>query len=722
MVQAVKDAFDAIGESPGQVAGSVLSRAGKIAGGAAIGGITSGPFAPFGAIAGAGAGMGSELRSDTYGLMKTLWANFSCQRDFEIFKRNIYPGNGTGIAQFLGGDLGDGWNTIASITPEDKPNERLNYIGKVTDVAWNNLTASYGQGNADAKSIVDQYQLGKEVKTRTGSLSRQLLSGALVGVGAAAIGLGAPAAGTIVGGAGLLGVLSGRGGDSLFNAMGITSNLDDDLPGLDEVSFRAQTYMRSVWDMFQMCARLLPNYIVAVRPFEDRSTIFYGKPHWLYTSGVVPLTAGYASLERSQQEGIDAPKIVEIETTVNEAMAKINATSNPFADSEAFGKANNSLMSMSQTLDEQLGSYKTGSIYTDSSRFRGKLIAFGYKNTMEYRNDEGKTIAVLPASSGYLTAGYHLPIKADALGESELKNQTSIHKQIPQLPSRYRFPFFTDRKDNIGLEDFAYYALSDSLGTWSGMKADYMTLVVDKWNYNGQGGNKVETNWVKLLKQDVKTADSKNTVDYANLLNENGLQLSIKINTSGIASFAGDADQDAGNYIYSERTKDSTTIIRMPYPDDLGSVVSNATKRATEYQILARNPNYEKNIASIRQWGSPETPEHEQFYIAMRWPFKLDEASLNSLDQASLDSFYEAHGIDKSKAAGTIEDYKKMNVLVYSPTTGKAVVCKPAYFLWGEDTVRVLGSEFDENGNATSISTDRTARRYCSWSSRRCCK
>jgi hypothetical protein len=310
-------------------------------------------------------------------------------------------------------------------------------------------------------------------------------------------------------------------------------------------------------------------------------------------------------------------------------------------------------MNMSQTLDEQFGSYKTGSIYTDSSRFRGKLISFGYKNTMEYRNDEGKTIAILPSSFGYLTAGYHLPIKADALGESDLQNQTSIHKQISQLPSRYRFPFFTDRKDKIGLEDFAYYALSDSLGTWKDgdFKADYMTLVVDKWNYNGQGGDKVETNWVKLLKQDVITAGSNNTVDYGNLLNENGLQLSIKINTTGIASFAGEADQDAGNYIYSERTEGST-IIRMPYPDTVsGVVIPDITKKATEYQILARNPNYDKNVASIRQWGSPETPEHEQFYIAMRWPFKLDEASLNSLDKASLDSFYDAHGIDKSKAA-----------------------------------------------------------------------
>jgi hypothetical protein len=79
----------------------------------------------------------------------------------------------------------------------------------------------------------------------------------------------------------------------LGKILGFTSAMpDDDLEGYDEVSFRAQTYMKTIWDLFKICAALLPNYIVAVRPFEDRSTVFYGKPHWLYTSGVIPVTTG----------------------------------------------------------------------------------------------------------------------------------------------------------------------------------------------------------------------------------------------------------------------------------------------------------------------------------------------------------------------------------------------------------------------------------------------
>jgi hypothetical protein len=92
--------------------------------------------------------------------------------------------------------------------------------------------------------------------------------------------------------------------------MGLISDLDDDMPGFDEVSFRCQTYMKSVWDIFQICARILPNYIVAVRPFEDRSTVFYGKPHWLYTSGVVPITTGFPSEEKAVRLGLKTLRLV----------------------------------------------------------------------------------------------------------------------------------------------------------------------------------------------------------------------------------------------------------------------------------------------------------------------------------------------------------------------------------------------------------------------------
>jgi hypothetical protein len=37
---------------------------------------------------------------------------------------------------------------------------------------------------------------------------------------------------------------------------------------------------KSIWDVGQVLAAAIPNYVCAVRPFEFRSTLFYGKPYW----------------------------------------------------------------------------------------------------------------------------------------------------------------------------------------------------------------------------------------------------------------------------------------------------------------------------------------------------------------------------------------------------------------------------------------------------------
>ena len=37
---------------------------------------------------------------------------------------------------------------------------------------------------------------------------------------------------------------------------------------------------KSIWDIAQVLTAAIPNYIVAVHPFEFRSTLFYGKPYW----------------------------------------------------------------------------------------------------------------------------------------------------------------------------------------------------------------------------------------------------------------------------------------------------------------------------------------------------------------------------------------------------------------------------------------------------------
>lgn len=560
------------------------------------------------------------------------------------------------------------------------------------------------------------------------SITKTVIGGAIAAAGIAVTGgLGAPIIGGITAGIGLTGVLSGRGGTHIFNAMGITSGSDDDLPGLDEVSFRAQTYMRSVWDIFQMCARLLPNYIVAIRPFEDRSTIFYGKPHWLYTSGVVPMTTGYPARKEADRLGISTPKDIDPDSFLADTMASLNRESNPLADAAAFASSNSSLKSIELALAEQVNPGQEGSVFLPSDKgsigsFRDKVIPFGYTSTMTYRDKDGKIISALPESSGYATIGYHLPIGGDDITEAVLDdNQRTAHKQINELPARYRFPFFTDRKDDIILEDHAYYALADELGTWNGRKADYMTLAIDSWSYNGVGGTKEETNWVKLLKIESQLVSGKTTTDNGNLENRNGLKIGINMKMSGIPIFnkvegiEGDADLI---YLYSERSGSTSKIIRVPLPDNVKSIKSiknkEDRKEALQYDGIVAWDS-EKNAGYLKEWGSPSNALEEQFYIAMEWPYKPLGGSSELTDQEknSVEAHHAVNYLATTIPVGTASDYKNRRVMVYSPTTGKAVICRPAYYLWGRGTARVLEPKnvFDQFGNASvEINTDGGSR------------
>jgi hypothetical protein len=695
VVSQVKDSFDSLGSASGNAWGM----------GSALGILSSGSNDGQGSLF----GVGPEVRVPGISLMKTLWANFSAQRDFEIFKRNIYPGNGTGIAQFLGGDLGDGWSTVASITPEDKPNERLNYIGRLTDYSWNEMVANAGsgvsKGNTDAKNIIDANAQPNETRNNNSSagFAKVALSGAVAAAGIAVTGgLGAPIIGGLLAGGGLMGVLSGRGGTNLFNAMGITSGLDDDLPGLDEVSFRAQTYMRTVWDLFQMCARLLPNYIVAVRPFEDRSTVFYGKPHWLYTSGVVPLTTGYPGTKRAQELGISSPKEVDVDYIFENTMKEINKNTNPLADAAAFTQLDTSLISIQDTMSQQLTTTE-GGVYIPADKLRdengkGRVIAFGYQSTMQYKDNNGSVIAKLPASAGYATVGFHLPISSEDATEVDLdESQVNNHRQIDQLPLRYRFPFFTDRVDGIVLEDFAYYALADQLGAWENHHADYMRLALDRWSYNGVGGTKDETRWIELMKIETSKYTGVTTTDKSTLSNSNGLPLAVKLLSSNIPSFKGNEEILADKYIFQEKLGQSgsssiSAKIRMPLPDNPG-MVKGETK-ANVYSILDPSPDFNTNAAGLRDWKAPKTPQEEQFYIAMRWPYKPSDA----FTETSSEQFIQNHG--SYTPAGNAKTYQERKVMVYSPSTGKAVVCRPAYYLWGKETVRIM------KGNSSKDVTD----------------
>jgi hypothetical protein len=693
---------------------------------ASVGGLVGGPM---GAVAAGTAGF--AMRSPIVGHMRTLLANLSTQRDYEIFKRNIYPGNGLGVSQFLGGDLDAGWSTAATISGDMHDNlqsDRQAYLRRLGDAQW-------------ATAVEKESQIAENTARRTsGPLqdssniigSAKLISGlgSIAGVGLLAAGM--PVVGSAMLGAGLLGVTNGRAAASIFETMGLLSSMDDDMPGFDEVSFRAQTYMRSVWDMFQLCARLLPNYIVAVRPFEDRSTVFYGKPHWLYTSGVVPISTGFLNPDSALKAGVKdtGPTLQRGDQELVDLLNKVNQASSPMADATAFLRSFEPFEALKQ---------QTGKIYEGSGEFApvgyirdkytNKLINF-YDPRRLFWKENNKIVARLPANKGLVNVGFHLPF-----GEDQTKTELSIsefdanHKQIPQLPYRYQFPYFTDRK--TGAFDGRHngyifnYSANDLLGIAQGGETD------EQRSNKFAGAQEYKTLFYAELKALTTSGAGLVSLGENLAVQENGFykldafqfskNLLETISSEAALAMSGKAFMDGG-----DASSGSFNIIRMPFPPGSDDKISK--EEATEpenykssssillgkYKIMAGDTEtqsyadfeYSADVYSgkaihkyirenniYKEWGMPKTAEDEQFYIAMRWPynpswFQADDALTKKfIDVYSNTNLGINGGIDaedySSFMFGEAQDYKNRKVLVYSPTTNTAVCCRPAYFLWG---------------------------------------
>lgn len=222
-----------------------------------------------------GVGAAASVSINLVQLMSQLWTNFSSNKDLEIFARNIYPGNGTGIGQYTGGDLGDG-GTATAFTPPG-----IDASGNVEAYGANGtIVNSIGQSTGIPEPTARQTT--QDAKNAMSALPKNIHSGFLNQ---------------------LLSVTAiGNPNGSVDQNSGISSHnwfgpllLSQYTGPFAEVSFRATTYMKTVWDIFLECAALLPNYIIAVRPWENRSTVFYGKPHWAWTSGVIPVTTGHTA-------------------------------------------------------------------------------------------------------------------------------------------------------------------------------------------------------------------------------------------------------------------------------------------------------------------------------------------------------------------------------------------------------------------------------------------
>ena len=645
----------------------------------------------------------TEFRTPVFSLMNQLWSNFTQARDFEIFKRNIYPGNGTGIAQFLGGDLGDGWTSVSSITPVSQPNERIEYLSRLTDRSWNGLVQKYGEENPDAKTAVEGLTGSGQIRDNTGSATVGSLITMAGILGPAAV-VGGPIGITVGVGAGLLGVLGTRGGNNIFNMLGLTSGLDDDMPGFDEVSFRAQTYMRSVWDLFQTCARLLPNYIVAVRPFEDRSTVFYGKPHWLYTSGVVPVTTGYPGDKKMGELGINmGPEVVSPDFELAKIITEINKNTSSYADANAFIRDTEptdvvaALASMQQNAQQYYGA---------SAKLKGQVINFDSNKSKSLIKD-GKIVGKIPKTKGVVTMGFHLPVSSVFTGEnkatSEVVSSSSVHSQIPQLPLRFRFPMFTNRanlRGDYSLENFAFQydsidgysksrrgldiaedVLDETVGDLLMFKP---ALAAGKWAFRKIFGGGGDDGVASETNQDVYD-------DYIQSVS------SVYGDT-----FANNLVVDNINIVDQKlRVDDIADVTLNSYSFDVPLDEIIGTERFVISMPLPKKTNTSEPGIDFSEWGMPRSVVDEQFYIAMRWPYKpnANESEISKFTKKYFNS-------ETSQLIGSVDEYKNAHVLVYNPDTNNGVVCKPAYFLWGENKSNFLSEGTSDDSSEYNLDVD----------------
>lgn len=710
--QSVTNAFNAVGNNP--VTGTI-GLAGNSAMNIMTGGLQAGVNGilpggnPFGSVGGMQSAGGS-VRTPVVGAMQALWSNFSTQRDLEIFKRNIYPGNGIGVAQFLGGDLDDGWATMASLDETKMMDEKFGYLDRLSGSSWSNLIQE-STTSADASAVLEARQGGlnsvpeeKKASGISSAISSALTSKSVAITAATTLGPVGQVYGAAVLGSKLLHTMSGRGFKSLVSTMGLTNNTDDDL--YDEVSFRAQTYMRSVWDMFQMCARLLPNYIVAVRPFEDRSTIFYGKPHWLYTSGVVPISTGFPSEEQAQKDGVNIPGYSGPESELHDILSKINKETSPLGDAAAglaLGESSISddLASFAKQMANFTGIFEAGS--TSGNGLGGQLIDLTDDKRSEYYNVNG-LVSKLPKILGKTQVGFHLPFGQSGI-ESSIQED---HQQVGQLPIRFRYPFFTDRTSGtLQSLDFDKIIKINSLEDVQERMSNVVAISLNE-KFLLQPDEKGTSGDTALVttKDGVKSLDF--NFSFANKLKFMGLDEMLK--NSAAFDPSGLSTKEISGISASQ-------IITMPLPivrrgsSDI-TFGNNEVKLSESYKDFyydldpAYKDSYDPSInLSFAEWGMPKDALHEQFYIAMKWPYKAGEAGSKTRE-----AFKKAYNFDDSDLVGTAEDYKKRKVLVYNEKSKQAVVCAPAYFLWGHgegtdidaivspDTAYFLGLLIKDNG------------------------
>ena len=576
----------------------------------------------------------ASVRMPLVGVMQSMWTNFFRKRDYELYKRNIYPGNGLGIAQYLGGDLLDSGSAVleaagyrgldqesiygpkniaGTVSRADGKSEydssilAMSIRGRIIDFQKNpdgtpkldasgNLIPLNGQDSLPAANPTATLESAYDTTTQEGKL-QQKIEDVIAKTG--------DDFGRSMLGGGLESSLKtnksivGRGSwknHPLLQAIGIAKpgDADDDLSGFDEVSFRAQTYMKTVWDMFTLCSALLPNYVVSVRPFEDRSTVFYGKPHWLYTSGVIPLSTGVP-------KDNDNISIEQGEAEFQKIMRDAAEKANPLADLEK-----------QTAFLAKLDAVDPFTVTADQSQ---NVPVIDGVNLIPANTTLVMGGAKIPARTGKVALGKHLSgvvtylptERSDLVNILDTNLQKKINDLVPQLKDQ----------DNPDLTDLTYYVHA------------YLSLVKENGDIDKQA-------WVR------------NKVSGFSIPNMNML------NNSSIRPL--DEYLRDPKLISEEDQNKKVSYIRNDVHNELSNLPDNR-KYSNWNEAGTSYPN---------PFSIPMSLIEEQYYISMRWPVANWNDILGITDR-ELEK--------KEDRYQNPQDYKDVRIVVGNPRNNKIIVC-----------------------------------------------
>jgi hypothetical protein len=259
-------------------------------------------------------------------------------------------------------------------------------------------------------------------------------------------------------------------------------------------------------------------------------------------------------------------------------------------------------------------------------------------------------VSKIPKLKGKTQVGFHLPFGRSGI-ISEIQES---HQQVGQLPIRFRYPFFTDRTTGtLQSLDFDRIIKINSLQDVTERMSNIVGIALSEKALLDQKGTSGDTALV-TKKGDVKSLDF--NFSFANKLKFMGLDEMLK----NSAAF-----DPSGFSIEGLNTVSASQTITMPLPVFRPELATDVNVTKDGLKISEKYKDYYEDLdpaykdsrntgLTFEEWGMPIDALHEQFYIAMKWPYKAGEDGSKARE-----AFKEAYNFSDNDLAGKAEDYKK---------------------------------------------------------------